>query len=95
MQTWEAQEAQWQQEWEQRYGPMGIHWDEVRAAHRFGWYAAQRPEFQGKTWAEVSADLRRHWSLLTEASEETAWDYVQEAVRDGWRRAREALGQPV
>ena len=79
-----------QDELRARWGapPGGPFWDEIESAVRFGWEAAQRPEFRGRTWEEVEPDLQQHWYQPQSPSEEMAWDQVRDAVRLGWDYAQ-------
>lgn len=89
MERWKAEEPRLKRAWKRHYGYMGLHWDEIKDAYQFGWIASQRPEFAHSTWEEVEDDLAEHWYNPLLATEETAWDYVREAVEAGWERARE------
>lgn len=95
MQTlnWQAREPELRAEWQAKYGKTGLDWQEIREAHCYGWGAALRPEFADAEFADVEADLAEHWYRPLLATEESAWDYVREAAYEGWRKAREQLGQ--
>lgn len=90
---WNELEPSLREEWERRFGYMGLQWEEIRDAYQFGWLAGQRPEFAQYTWEEIEKDLAEHWYSPQAATEEAAWDYVKEAVEAGWRKARERAVQ--
>ncbi len=86
---WADQEPLLRRDWERKYGNIGLEWPEIRDAYQFGWLAGQRPEFARYSWEEAESDLAQHWYNPQMATEESAWDYVKEAVEAGWRKARE------
>lgn len=88
---WRELEPRFQREWEARYKPTGLDWSEVWPAYHFGWIAGQRPEFRNRPFEEVKDDLARHWYWPEEPDEEAAWDYVQEAVEEGYRKGQEEV----
>ncbi|MCL5264848.1 MAG: hypothetical protein M1343_06610 [Chloroflexi bacterium] len=89
--TWAEQEPHFRRDWKRRYGHMGLQWEEIRDAYLFGWSASQQPEFAEFSWEQAESDLAQHWYNPQLATEESAWDYVREAVEAGWRKGREAL----
>lgn len=91
MKNWKEMEPELRRDWETRFGYIGLDWQEIGDAYRFGWEAAQRPEFQGCSWEQVQTDLSWHWYRPLSAEERWAWDYVKEAVEEGWRQGREML----
>jgi hypothetical protein len=86
--AWSDVEARFHKEWCARFAPMGLSWEAVRPAFRFGWQHSQSPLFAEHSWDDVEGDLAQHWYMPLEAAEEMAWDNVLEAVREGWERAR-------
>lgn len=90
--AFDALEPRLKAQWEARYRAIGLDWEEIREAYRFGWEAAQRPEFADLDWTDVQQDLAQHWYLPEEATELNSWDYVKDAVRAGWEGSRRELG---
>ena len=86
---WHELEALFEREWNAKYGHTGLDWMEVRQAYRFGWLMGQRPEFRGRPFREVKDDLAAHWFSPEAATEEMAWDYIEEAVEEGYNRGQE------
>lgn len=87
-QEWHEVEPEVHLAWKEKFEPMGINWDEVKDAARYGWDAATLSEYQGKNFDQIEDDLRSHWSRPEEASEEDSWDYVRDAVKMGFEKAR-------
>lgn len=88
---WRELEPKFRKEWESKYGSMGMEWPEVREAFQFGWVAGQLPEFSGRRWKDVERDLESHWYRPQLAEELSSWDYIREAVREGFDRARKGV----
>jgi hypothetical protein len=42
-------------------------------------------KYQGKTWNDVEADLRRAWDRVEYRGQRT-WEEIKDAVRDAWNR---------
>ncbi|MBI2955655.1 MAG: hypothetical protein HYY30_15170 [Chloroflexi bacterium] len=91
LRKWGDQEPKLRRDWHRKFGYTGLEWGSIRDAYQFGWIAAQLPEFEGYSWNQVEKDLSEHWYNPQLATEESAWDYVKEAVETGWTRAREGL----
>jgi stress response protein YsnF len=61
-------------------------WEEVSPAYRYGWESHDRPEYRGKSWSEVSANLKKGYSGGDFAAHEPY-------IRNAWeRRASYAQG---
>ena len=70
--------------------PLSLAPDLRRTARgRFGWVAGQRPEYRLRPFGEVKEDLAQHWFRPDAATEENAWDYVQEAVEEGYKHGQQ------
>lgn len=87
-QTFEELEPELRRMWEAKRPDVVLDWMEIREAYRFGWTRARLPEYAGRSFSEVEKDLAEHWYLPEIASEESAWDYVKPAVREGWEQSR-------
>ena len=61
---YEAHEAEFQKEYEAGTGTTkgSAAWTEVSPAYRYGFENYDRPEYQGKSYAQVSADLKKRWT---------------------------------
>ncbi|MCL5961267.1 MAG: hypothetical protein M1358_18490 [Chloroflexi bacterium] len=88
---WRELEPLLRKEWESKYGYAGMEWPEVREAYYFGWNAGQRPELRQRRWKEVEGDLASHWYRPQLADELSAWDYIREAVREGFEKAKREI----
>jgi len=67
------------------------HWEEtISPAYRYGWESHDRPEYQGKSWSQVSPDLEQGWTG-------GQWSSFEPHVRRAWEyRAKnhaQTLGQ--
>lgn len=85
---WPQVEQEFHREWSTRLAPLGVSWEEARPAFRFGWEHAQSPAYAKYDWSQAAPDLAQHWYSPLEATEEMAWDNLQDIVREGWERAR-------
>lgn len=87
---WREAEPKFRKDWESKYGHTGLEWMEIREAYHFGWVAGQRPEFRSRRWEDVERDLESHWYRPQLADELASWDYVKEAVREGFEKGKKA-----
>jgi uncharacterized membrane protein len=79
-----AVEPEFHEEW--RNGPYRDRstWDDASAAYRYGWESYSEPEFRGRPWREVRADVERRWPGGS------AWPDYEPMVHSAWeRRARQ------
>ena len=90
--TFEEAEPELKRMWEARRPEVVLDWPEIREAYRFGWRMARLPEYASLSWAEVEGDVAEHWYRPQLASEESSWDYVKAAVREGWEQSRQHRG---
>lgn len=61
-------------------------WDQASPAYRYGFEGYQRPEYQGKSYADVSTHLKKGWTGKGK------YEDYEPMVRAGWeRRAQSAL----
>jgi hypothetical protein len=73
----------YRQRWQQRYGATGS-WSDYEPAYRYGYELRSRPEYRGRSWADVEPQMQRDW---TTSHPGTPWDCVRDSVRDTWERA--------
>ncbi len=85
---WRKLEPRFRKEWESKYSSWGMEWTQVREAFRFGWIAGHRPELRQRRWGEIERDLESHWYRPQMADELSSWDYIREAVREGFEKAK-------
>lgn len=86
--TFEEAEPELRRLWEATRPDEVLDWLEIRDAYRFGWRMALLPEYCSLAWEEAEADLAQHWYNPQAATEETTWEYVKSAVREGWHQRR-------
>ena len=79
--TWEAEASRYRSAWQSRYGSSGGRWEEYEPRYRYGWELAGRPEYRGRSWAEIESEARRGWEGRYPGS---TWDEVKETVRETW-----------
>ncbi len=65
-------------------------YDDVRPAYHLGHVAAHNPDYAGKSWDTVSADLHTGWTPEN-AKKYGAWDKVSAYASEGYTRSRSAL----
>ena len=63
-------------------------YDQVRPAYHVGHIAARNPDYRGRSFDDVDADLRRGWS----SDHAQSWDSVRSYASEGYRRGTSALG---
>jgi hypothetical protein len=89
-----ADDAGWTEEDERHYralyegaGPADVRYDDVRAAYQFGHLAARHPDYVGRDFNEVEAELQGRWhdDLQRDVG---AWAAVRAYARDAFGHAR-------
>ena len=55
-------EPEFRHDWERGPYKASTSWDQAASAYQYGWDTAARPEYHGRSWDEVSADLGKNWS---------------------------------
>ena len=63
-------------------------YDQVRPAYHIGQIAARNPDYRGRSFDDVDADLRRGWA----ADHAQTWDSVRSYASEGYRRGASTLG---
>lgn len=58
---YEGNEAEFRKEWQSGSYHDKYTWDQASPAYRYGW-ESYKPEHRKRSWSEVRADLKRHWS---------------------------------
>lgn len=72
----------------------GRNYDEFQPAFQYGWESAMKPEYRGKKFEEIEAQLRAGWSDYN-GSSRTDWDSMKWAVKDAYNRIQRRLGVPM
>ena len=85
---WEKLQPLYQREWDEEHSDTGVFWPEIAEGFRYGWLAARSPQYADCSWEKAEADLRQHWFRPELESEEVSWDYVRDAVHEGWEKGR-------
>ena len=62
-------------------------YDQVRPAYHIGHIAARNPDYRGRSFDDVDADLRRGWTK----DHAQTWDSVRSYATEGYRRGASAL----
>ena len=78
---WEDVMPRYRTRWEDHYGVQGARWEAYEPRYRFAWEMANRPEYGGRSWYSVQADLREAWEAR---HADTPWEQAADAVRDAW-----------
>src|SRR5918912_1953921 len=55
---WETAMPQYRERWQQRYGTSGGRWEDYEPGYRYGYELRSRPEYRGRRWNEVEAEVR-------------------------------------
>jgi hypothetical protein len=88
---WSEHEKYWQENWHTRpYVSADLGFDYYKPAYRYG-YDAHRIH-RDKKYEDVRTELRAGWDTYQYRGK-TAWESIEQAVQDGWRRAAERINQ--
>jgi uncharacterized protein (TIGR02271 family) len=79
--SWETAMPSYRQRWQQRSGTSGGRWEDVEPGYRYGWEMRNRPEYRGRSWADVESQAQRDWATR---NPNTPWDRARESVREAW-----------
>ena len=63
-------------------------YDQVRPAYHIGQIAARNPDYRGRSFDDIDADLRRGWAK----DHAQTWDSVRSYASEGYRRGASVLG---
>jgi hypothetical protein len=66
-------------------------YEDVRPAYQLGHLAGRNPEYQGRSFEEVEADLQRGWTSDVSARHGD-WTQVRHYARDAYERGRSSFG---
>jgi hypothetical protein len=87
-----VEDAYWRDEYPRsEYYDESVTYEEIRPAYRYGWES--RARYQGRTWEQVQADLRRDWEVQQDERVPGTWEDAQRPIRDAWDRAEAQLAQ--
>jgi hypothetical protein len=70
-------------------GRSGRAYEDVRPAYQLGYLAGRNPEYRGRAFDDIEADLRAGWSAEL-GQKHGEWDEVRPYVRDAYTRQAEA-----
>jgi len=62
-----------------------MHFEQARPGYRFGWVAAQNPDYQGRSFSDVEPELRSAWESDPDARRAGSWPDVRGYVGFGYR----------
>jgi uncharacterized protein (TIGR02271 family) len=82
--SWDQLRPTYRQQWQQRYGTTGRRWEDDEPGYRYGYESRSRPEYRGRTWAEVEPAMQREW---TQRNPGAPWERVRDSVRETWQSA--------
>ncbi len=74
--------------------PAALGYDDVRPAYQLGHLAGRNPDYRGRTFDEVEADLRHGWTADVSARH-GSWDQVRDFARDAYERSRASAAAPT
>lgn len=83
--SWALHEAEYRDDFEQKYREDGLDWDQYAIAYRYGHMLASLPRYQQGSWEELEPDMQQRW----DESISGAWESVRDAVRFAWERAKQ------
>jgi uncharacterized protein YjbJ (UPF0337 family) len=82
------EDAYWRKNYATRpYVNKGADYSDYERSYRYGWEAASRPEFTGKSFEDVEPNLERDWSTYRGPAQ-TEWRDARSASRDAFDRIR-------
>ncbi len=86
-----VEEGYWRDEYKNRpYFKKGTDYDTYHPYYRYGWEAASRPEYQGRTYDDVEKQLETEWPTYRGAAKSDFREY-KGATRDAFERASTSL----
>jgi hypothetical protein len=87
-----VEDAYWRDEYPRReYFDEDVSYEEIQPAYRYGWEA--RTRYEGRTWEQAQADLRREWEAEQAERVPGTWEDAQRPIRDAWDRAEARLAE--
>src|SRR5207253_9928875 len=79
-------EPEFRRHWKRSGHKVADTWEDAAPAYRYGFESAGKAEYQGKSYDDTRAELKRHWRHRGH------FDDMEPMIRTGWeRRAQEAL----
>jgi hypothetical protein len=70
-----------------------LSYDDVRPAYQLGHLAGRNPDYQGRSFDEIEADLRHGWTHDVSARH-GSWEQVRGFARDAFERSRATAATP-
>ncbi len=81
-----VEDAYWSRQYSTRpYFQEGQSYRDYEPAYRYGWESAARPEYRGRKFDDVEAELEKGWDSVKGSTART-WSQTREATRDAWDR---------
>jgi uncharacterized protein YjbJ (UPF0337 family) len=81
-----TEDTYWRENYKNRpYFQSGRDYEFYRPAYRYGWEAASRPDYHGRRFEDVEADLSRNWNQAR-GTAKSEWSDVRHATRDAFER---------
>jgi hypothetical protein len=81
-------EPSYRRHYETYYADTGYNFEDYDAAYRYGYSLATAARYQDYDWTELEPVARERWD---EEYEDSAWDDFKDAVKHGWREAKEEV----
>ena len=86
-----VEESYWRQEYKNRpYYKKGTEFDTYHPYYRYGWEAATRPEFSGRSYEDVERQLETEWPSYRRTDKNDFREY-KGATRDAFERASTSI----
>ena len=83
-----VEDAYWREHYKSRpYYQSGKEYDYYSPAYRYGWEAAAKPDYRGRTFEAAENDLSHGWNRFRGGAK-TEWNDVRHATRDAFDRVR-------
>ena len=81
-----VEDAYWNENFKSRpYYQQGRTYLDYRTAYRYGWESAAKPEYRGRKFDEVEAELAEGWDSV-KGNSSLAWHDTKQAAHDAWDR---------
>ena len=86
-------EPEFKSHWEESHKGKKTGWDKVGSAYRYGWDSYENPDYQGKSWGEISD------KISSDYADQARWAEHEPMVREAWearaQRSLDAGGEAV
>lgn len=82
--AWDRFAGDFRADYQSRYANSGLAYSAYEPAYRYGYTLATRPDWRGRSWADIEPEARRQWEI--EYKDRGPWDKFKDAVRHAWMR---------